>query len=571
MSTSSRLVAATFIVVAMLAAAGLRGQAPQETPPPAPVQPPEGHGGPPPPGQTPPSPEPRDQRFPAQQRPPADPAVIERGRGLYAGACGACHGVDARGGQLGGPNLLRSQLVLNDQNGELILPVVRNGRPGTIMAPMPMSAEDVTAIAAYLHSLQARGDAQGAPPPGPPVELNILVGNARAGEKFFAANCSGCHSRSGDLAGLASRVTEPKALQTEEAKPMTARHSIAAAALTAILCAAAACGAAGAPEPERVFVSNETAGTVDIVDPAAGRVENQIAVGKRPRGLRLSRDGTRLFVALSGSPIAPPGVDESTLPPPDRAADGIGVVDLATRTLLRTYPSGQDPEAFDLSPDGTLLYVSNEETAEMSVLDLQRGAVTARVPVGEEPEGVTVRPDGRVVYVTCEADNTVVAVDTTTLKAVARIPTAPRPRSIVFTPDGRTMFVTGETGAALTVVEVATHEVVGTVALTGPEEAPTPPRPMGAVLSRDATRLFVSNGRARSVAVIDVATRRQIRTIADVGTRPWGIGISHDGRKLYTANGPSGDVSIVDLESGNVERRVALGGSPWGIEVSPPR
>ena len=41
------------------------------------------------------------------------------------------------------------------------------------------------------------------------------------------------------------------------------------------------------------------------------------------------------------------------------------------RTLVRTYPSGQDPESFDLSPDGKTLYVSNEETAEMSVLDLR--------------------------------------------------------------------------------------------------------------------------------------------------------------------------------------------------------
>ena len=40
-----------------------------------------------------------------------------------------------------------------------------------------------------------------------------------------------------------------------------------------------------------------------------------IAVGKRPRGIKLSRDGTRLFVALSGSPMRRPGVDESKLPP----------------------------------------------------------------------------------------------------------------------------------------------------------------------------------------------------------------------------------------------------------------
>jgi YVTN family beta-propeller protein len=98
----------------------------------------------------------------------------------------------------------------------------------------------------------------------------------------------------------------------------------------------------------RLLVSNETGGTIDIVDPAAGTVETRVTVGKRPRGLKVSRDGKVLYVALSGSPIAPPGVDESTLPPPDRSADGIGVVDLATRTLVRTLPSGQDPEAFDL-------------------------------------------------------------------------------------------------------------------------------------------------------------------------------------------------------------------------------
>src|SRR4051794_3679830 len=59
--------------------------------------------------------------FPAQQRPPGDPAAIARGQQIYAGTCRACHGADLRGGDMGGPNLLRSQLVLNDQDGELIL------------------------------------------------------------------------------------------------------------------------------------------------------------------------------------------------------------------------------------------------------------------------------------------------------------------------------------------------------------------------------------------------------------------------------------------------------------------
>ena len=172
-----------------------------------------------------------------------------------------------------------------------------------------------------------------------------------------------------------------------------------------------------------------------------------------------------MLVALSGSPIAGPGVDESKLPPADRKADGIGVVDLATRKLVRTLQSGQDPEAFDLSPDGKTLYVSNEETAEMSVLDVASGTIRERVKIGEEPEGVTVRPDGGEVYVTCEGTNEVFAVDTKTLKVVGKMKTAARPRSIVFTLDGATAFVTDENAATITVINTAKHAVTKSIVL----------------------------------------------------------------------------------------------------------
>jgi YVTN family beta-propeller protein len=70
------------------------------------------------------------------------------------------------------------------------------------------------------------------------------------------------------------------------------------------------------------------------------------------------------------------------------------------------------------------------------------------------------------------------------------------------------------------------------------------------------------------VSVIDAAQRTQTRTMNDVGQRPWGIGIDAAGTRLFTANGPSGDVSIVNVATGAVERRISLGGSPWGIAVA---
>jgi cytochrome c oxidase cbb3-type subunit 3 len=128
--------------------------------------------------------------------------------------CRACHGADLRGGDQGGPNLLRSQVLLNDQKGELILPIVQNGQRGaSVMPPIPLPADDVRAIAEYMHSVAATMQRQGGPPPGKTPVLNVLVGDATRGQAYFAAKCSSCHSVSGDLQGVGSRVPDPMALQ----------------------------------------------------------------------------------------------------------------------------------------------------------------------------------------------------------------------------------------------------------------------------------------------------------------------------------------------------------------------
>src|SRR4051812_16242294 len=154
--------------------------------------------------------------FPAQQGPPGDPALIQRGQGLYGVQCRACHGADLRGGDIGGPNLLRSQLALNDLEGELIGPVITGGRQTPGMAAMPaiqMPPDDIKAVATYIHSVQATMRGQGSPPPGGAVELKVLVGDAAAGQTYFKNSCTSCHSVTGDLQGVGARFPDPTNLQ----------------------------------------------------------------------------------------------------------------------------------------------------------------------------------------------------------------------------------------------------------------------------------------------------------------------------------------------------------------------
>ena len=211
-----RTLAGTVLTLLAILVGQIVGQGTPQTPPAAGTpQPPPPQGGAPTGG--------RGQgrgggraEFPAQQRQLADPAVVEKGKTLYEINCRACHGADLRGGDIGGPNLLRSQLVLNDQHGELILPIVKNGRmnPGMpVMPPLPLPEDDVKAVAEYIHSVAATMQRQGSPPPGAEVELNILVGDAKAGQAYFASKCSSCHSAEGDLKGIGERMANALALQ----------------------------------------------------------------------------------------------------------------------------------------------------------------------------------------------------------------------------------------------------------------------------------------------------------------------------------------------------------------------
>jgi len=135
----------------------------------------------------------------------------------------------------------------------------------------------------------------------------------------------------------------------------------------------------------KLYVTNERSGDLTEIDASTSQVTSTVPLGKRPRGIHASPDHRFLYIALSGSPLAGPGVDESKLPPPDKSADGIGVFDVKQNKLVRTIQCGSDPENFDLTPDGRTIIVSNEDDAKASFVDVATGKVTKSIPVGEEP------------------------------------------------------------------------------------------------------------------------------------------------------------------------------------------
>src|SRR4051794_24490536 len=128
-----------------------------------------------------------------------DPAAVDRGAKLYATNCAGCHGATARGG-VGAPDLLRSLLVLDDEKGILIAPVIRNGRPDLGMPKSTLPDAAIADIVAWMHvqtwSAGHRSHYE---------FKDVLTGDARKGEAYFNQRCASCHSAAGDLKGIGSR------------------------------------------------------------------------------------------------------------------------------------------------------------------------------------------------------------------------------------------------------------------------------------------------------------------------------------------------------------------------------
>jgi YVTN family beta-propeller protein len=316
----------------------------------------------------------------------------------------------------------------------------------------------------------------------------------------------------------------------------------------------------------RAYVSNEDGESVTVLDTRDGSVIATVPVGKRPRGLKLSHDGSILYVAVSGLPKCPPKVpdEECAKLKHDFQADGIATIDTATLKLRGLLKSGSDPEQFDIGPRGKRLFISNEDAGQASVLDTGSGSIIATIRVGHEPEGVRVSPNGKWVLVTSETDNSVSIIDTGSLKVLKTVRVGVRPRDLAFTPDSKTAYVSGEGDASVSRVPIPSGEPVTRVLQLGQQA-----RPMGVVFDAPRKRIYVSTGHGGTIAVLQqegdgVKLLKEI----PVGARPWGIALSQDGKRLYTANGPSNDVTIIDTSSLSVLKKVPVGKGPWGVVTS---
>jgi PQQ-dependent catabolism-associated beta-propeller protein len=264
-------------------------------------------------------------------------------------------------------------------------------------------------------------------------------------------------------------------------------------------------------------------------------------------------------------------------------SNNVTVIDGDTHNVLQTIDIGKRPRGLKVSPDGRLLYVAvsgapkcpptmDDEECEKLEVDLSADGIaevdtatrTVRrvLPSGLDPEQFDLNWETGMMYVANENANLASILDVANGAIVQTVDTGREPEGVRVSPDGRFAYVTGEVDSDITVIDTATGMISGKIAVGL--------RPRDITFSSDSTRAYISNEIGASISVIDVAAQTVVQTFSlPEGSLPMGLALAPDNKTLYVANGRAKTVMSINVDSGEIIKSVEAGQRPWGITLSP--
>lgn len=328
---------------------------------------------------------------------------------------------------------------------------------------------------------------------------------------------------------------------------------------------------------EYVYIANEGAGVVSVVDPANAAVVATIPVGVRPTSVAMQPDGTLAYVANSGS------------------AD-LSVIDTARNTVLTTiamprivpsmYPwewtSPVVPQTILPAPDGAVVYVTGTYASEgtndyrshsvLAAIDPTSLSIGSTTLLEGCPAVLAVAHDSRTLYLAqsnyCSrfavdaADIRItvsaLAADTQTVTWSTPV-TGFQPSSLTVSPDGTQLYLVESNldgGTSIVVLDVQTQSVVASAVLDTAVDVAFAP---------DGPQLYVRT--ATGLTALDPATLA-VNSTRFIGNEVSGLAVSHDGQRVYVTDAASYSLSVVNAATMTVAATVALRAQPRGVAVA---
>ncbi|GAC1367338.1 MAG: hypothetical protein NVSMB32_12290 [Actinomycetota bacterium] len=301
--------------------------------------------------------------------------------------------------------------------------------------------------------------------------------------------------------------------------------------------------------PALLYVPNSDANTVDVIDPAAGKVIEHFAVAREPQHVVPSYDLKTLYVTSDLG---------NTLTPIDPATGKPG-----------TPLSVADPYNLYFTPDGKAAIVVAERLQHLDFRDPHTmGILLSLVVPCPGVDHMDFSADGTYLLASCEFGAGMIKVDLRTRRVVGTLALpkvgklAAKPQDVKLSPDGSIFYVADMNASGVWLIDGISLGVLGFIH-TGPDAH-------GLYVSRDSKSLYVSNRGQGSVSVIDFATQQVSATwqIPGGGSPDMG-GVSADGTTLWLSGRRNAEVYAFNTTTGQLVSRIKVGNGAHGMCVYP--
>ena len=322
----------------------------------------------------------------------------------------------------------------------------------------------------------------------------------------------------------------------------------------------------------KIYVADEGANTVSVIDAASFKKIASIPVGQGPHNVQVAPDGKRVWVTNNGElgktaekthSQQMPKSEHSAMPGAGFGA--VWVIDTATDAVVAKVPVGRHPAHVVVASDGLSAYVTNGGDGSVSVVDTAARRVVEVIAVGASPHGLRISPDGKQIWVANLKSGTVSVIDTASRKQVATIVVGKGPAQVAFTLDGRFGLVSLSEENQVAVIDLASRKLIRKLAVGTV--------PIQLFATPDSTLVLVANqGTPKkpgmTVSVIDIASLEVTATIK-TGAGTHGVVIDRDGRHGFVTNTYANTVSVIDIAKRKIVATVPVGKGPNGISMAP--
>jgi len=311
----------------------------------------------------------------------------------------------------------------------------------------------------------------------------------------------------------------------------------------------------------RVYVANNSNGTVTVINGKTDKYFKVIKVGENPRGMVLNPKEEKLYVALGDEDTVavisekdfsvkkiPVGIKPRTLRYSSElnrvyvtnySSDSISVIDGKTDQVIETVSVGKRPSSMVIDSKAYRLYVANYIGDSISAVDLNSNKVIGTINNLKRPYQLSVDVERKKLYASSYGSDVIFVLDVAnSLRLTDTLKSGFSVFDMRFDAKNNRLYTANYTGDSVSLIDLTTKETTN---------IPLNDHPLGMAFDKKTGYLYVQKLSA-AISVIDTAAGRIIKDIS-VGRDPAVIALNEKTEKLYVANKKGNSLSVIDIKT----------------------